>query len=72
MHTLERQRAQLKDGKKDLNEHFMKEDRKCKLKPPMGGFPGSPAVKTPLPGVLGGAGSIPSMGAKIPHALGPK
>ena len=34
-------------------------------------FPGSPVVKT-SPSNAGGAGSIPSQGAKIPHASGPK
>ena len=34
-------------------------------------FPGSPVVKT-LPSNAGGAGSIPGLGAKIPHALRPK
>ena len=34
-------------------------------------FPGNPVVKT-SPSNAGGAGSIPGLGAKIPHALGPK
>lgn len=29
-------------------------------------------LRLPLPGVLGGAGSIPRQGAKIPHASEPK
>ena len=35
------------------------------------GFPGSPVVKT-LPSNVGGSGSIPGWGAKIPHASRPK
>ena len=35
------------------------------------GFPGCPGVKT-SPSNAGGAGSISSRGAKIPHALQPK
>ena len=34
-------------------------------------FPGGPVVKT-LPSNAGGAGSIPGLGAKIPHASRPK
>ena len=34
-------------------------------------FPGGPVVKTP-PSNAGGAGLIPSWGAKVPHALWPK
>ena len=34
-------------------------------------FPGGPLVKT-SPSNAGGAGSIPGLGAKIPHALRPK
>ena len=34
-------------------------------------FPGGPVVKT-LPFNARGAGLIPGLGAKIPHALGPK
>ena len=36
-----------------------------------GDFPGSPVVKT-LPSNAGGVDLIPSLGAKIPHALCPK
>ena len=37
----------------------------------MEGFPGGPVVKT-SPSNAGGAGLIPSRGAKIPHASRPK
>ena len=37
----------------------------------MGDFPGSPVVET-LPSSAGGAGSVPDVGAKIPHTSGPK
>ena len=37
----------------------------------MGDFPGGPVVKTSSSNV-GGVGSIPGWGAKIPHALQPK
>ena len=37
----------------------------------LGDFPGGPVVET-LPSHVGGVGSIPGWGAKIPHALWPK
>ena len=37
----------------------------------MGDFPGSPVVET-SPSSAGGAGSVPDVGAKIPHTSGPK
>ena len=42
-------------------------DKSCTL----GGFPGSPVVKT-LPSYAGGACSIPGWGTKIPHASNQK
>ena len=41
------------------------------LKNRMRDFPGGPVVKTSLSSV-GGVGSVPGRGAKIPHALQPK
>ena len=37
----------------------------------MGDFPGRPGVKT-SPSSAGGAGSVPDVGAKIPHTSWPK
>ena len=47
------------------------EEKEDALKCTLGDFPGGPVVKT-LPSNAGGQGSIPGLGAKIPHASWPE
>ena len=53
------------------NLYFWKLGENANLQNIYEDFPGGPVAET-SPSNAGGVGSIPSRGAKIPHALGPK